>query len=130
MLDKHQLISTISTSILRSDCFLQENNLAPRLETRIQKKVLCFHNMFDLCLDFSCTSAHVLFFFLSAPQVFPPPSYFHFISISLLICSLLIGPESLLGFFLFFFFFFFFWSDHKSPTGKENAVHTFTKTLN
>lgn len=83
MLDKQQLISTISTSSLRSGFAPLENNLAPRLESKTESpKVPCFHAIFDLCLVFSWTLGRVPFSLslpLSSqpsPLLFPFNSYF------------------------------------------------------
>lgn len=67
---QQQLISTISTSRLRRGCALQENNLAPRLESKTESpKVACFHAIFYLCLVFGGTLAHTPF---ALSSLFPP----------------------------------------------------------
>ena len=92
MLDKQQLISTISTSSLRSGFALLENNLAPRLESKTENpKVTCCHTISDLCHVFDWALGRVPFFF----PAFPPPSYFHFTPFSLLIGILPFAPISL-----------------------------------
>lgn len=89
MIDKQQLISTISTSSLRSGCALLESNLAPRLERKTESpEVPCFHAIFDLCLVFGWTLGNA-----PLPPAFPPPSYFHYIPIFLILVLFTLLPS-------------------------------------
>ncbi len=84
MLDKQQLISTISTTSVRCGWALLENNLAPWLESKTEiQKVPCFYAIFDLRLIFSWTLDHMSFSLFSQHPLLPPS--FHFIPI----CALL-----------------------------------------
>lgn len=126
MQDKQQLISTISTSSLRSGRALLENNLAPRLESKTESpKVQCFHAIFDLCLVFGWTLGHVpssLSLSLFSPSLFllPPISIsFLFLHLFVFFPLLLFPSICLPGFFVFL--------SAQGLSGKENAPHTCTK---
>lgn len=118
MLDKQQLISSISTSSLRMTALQErerENNLAPQLENKMQReraRRCCFHAIFDLCLHFDWTQGHVSLSFSFFLPAFPPPSYFHFILIPLLVGMLPVAPTSTLYF--------------RSHKGRKHS-HTCTK---
>lgn len=81
---QQQLISAISTSRLRRGCALQEDNLAPRLESK--QRAQRWH-VFTPSLIYALSSAEpwltLLFLFLpSFLPDFPPPFHFHFIHFS------------------------------------------------
>lgn len=127
---QQQLISAISTSRLRRGCALQEDNLAPRLESKTESpKVACFHAIFDLCLVFGGTLAHAPF---SLSSLFPPrlpsslPLPFHSFLRLLVFFPLLLFPSISLSPFGFFVYFFSTWG----LSGTENAPHTGNNTSN
>lgn len=127
---QQQLISAISTSRLRRGCALQEDNLAPRLESKTESpKVACFHAIFDLCLVFGWTLAHAPF---SLSSLFPPrlpsslPLPFHSFLRLLVFFPLLLFPSISLSPFGFFVYFFSTWG----LSGTENAPHTGNNTSN